>query len=315
MTSLNEQTWQYIQQILPDLEKEKCKVIPMACKTLVVDCGCEVPGSHQAGIFLAKCCMANLGTAELSSEKKVEKDWLIVRVVSKSPLTGCFLSQAAVWPVKVGDFQAMGSGPACLLLPEHPFLEEYLLNEEATHAVVLLETRQLPDEQVCCAIAQKCRVQPENLAILVAPTASLAGTVQIAARSVETALHKMHQMGIDLNIVEAAQGYCPVAPAGMDDLLALGSTNDAILLASSVHLVVYSGEHPDLAQWTQKIPSCSSPLYGKPFLSALKEAGGFYNLDPNYFAPAEISIEVLSSMRLYRAGSVDFSALKSALNI
>ena len=78
-------------------------------------------------------------------------------------------------------------------------------------------------------IAEKCGVAPDWLTLLVARTASIAGTVQIVARSVETAMHKLHVLGFDLHANRAAIGNAPLPPVANDDLIAIGWTNDAIL--------------------------------------------------------------------------------------
>ena len=55
-----------------------------------------------------------------------------------------------------------------------------------------------------------------------APTASLVGSIQIAARSAETGLHKLSELGFDVRQVALAYGVCPLAPVAADDLHAMG---------------------------------------------------------------------------------------------
>ena len=62
----------------------------------------------------------------------------------------------------------------------------------------------LPPDDVIDYIAQETHVSPAGLTLLVAPTASQTGSIQIVARSVETALHKLHELGFDLARVESA---------------------------------------------------------------------------------------------------------------
>ena len=101
--------------------------------------------------------------------------------------------------------------------------------------VGVLETGKLPPEEICLDIANKCGVSPDRLTLLVARTASLAGTVQIVARSVETALHKLHTLGFELNRIQFAEGVAPLPPLATDDLTAIGWTNDAILYGTVCH--------------------------------------------------------------------------------
>ena len=70
--------------------------------------------------------------------------------------------------------------------------------ETADAVVGVLETRKPPTPAIVAKIAAACRVEPAAVTLLVAPTASLAGGVQVVARSVETALHKLAELKFDL---------------------------------------------------------------------------------------------------------------------
>ena len=82
-----------------------------------------------------------------------------------------------------------------------PLLEYLGYRERADRVVGVLETSKLPTDEVCEMIAAQCHLPPDRLTLLVARTASIAGTIQVVARSIETALHKMHVLGYDLNNV------------------------------------------------------------------------------------------------------------------
>ena len=69
---------------------------------------------------------------------------------------------------------------------------------------------------------------------LAAPATSLAGTIQVVARSVETALHKLHELKFDLKQVVSGFGTAPLPPVATDFLHAIGRTNDAILYGGRV---------------------------------------------------------------------------------
>src|SRR5207249_3385912 len=70
--------------------------------------------------------------------------------------------------------------------------------ETAPRGVLVLETRNPPTEAVAAWVAAKAGLVPAHLTFVVAPTASLAGGVQITARILETGLHKMDTLGFDL---------------------------------------------------------------------------------------------------------------------
>src|SRR5437667_335635 len=78
-------------------------------------------------------------------------------------------------------------------------------------------------------VSRKSGLACHQLTFAAAPTASLAGAVQIAARVVETGLHKMDVIGFDVTRVGSACGTAPLAPIARNDLRAIGRTNDCIL--------------------------------------------------------------------------------------
>ena len=81
-----------------------------------------------------------------------------------------------------------------------------------------------------------CGLKPPDLTILYAPTGSLAGTVQIAARVLEVALHKAHVLGFPLAHIVDGAAVAPLAPPSPDFVEAMGRTNDAIIYGGRVQL-------------------------------------------------------------------------------
>jgi methenyltetrahydromethanopterin cyclohydrolase len=140
------------------------------------------------------------------------------------------------------------------------------------------------------------------LHLLVAPTASLAGTVQVVARSVETALHKLHELRFDLARVVCGLGRAPLPPVGGDDLTAIGWTNDAILYGGVAALWV-RGDDASLAEVGARVPSSASPDFGQPFAQVFERAGrDFYRIDPQLFSPAVVVFHNLDTGRTQRFG-------------
>src|SRR5439155_752705 len=78
--------------------------------------------------------------------------------------------------------------------------------------VLVLETRTAPSDEVATWVGQKAGLAPSQLTFVVAPTASLAGGVQIAARILETGLHKMDALGFDVTRIVSGIGTAPLPP-------------------------------------------------------------------------------------------------------
>ena len=97
-------------------------------------------------------------------------------------------------------------------------------------------------EELCCEILLHANsdadatAEIEVLSAKDEKTASIAGSVQVIARSVETALHKMHEIGFDLTQVRSGFGIAPLPPVAADDLVGIGRTNDAMLYGGEVTL-------------------------------------------------------------------------------
>jgi methenyltetrahydromethanopterin cyclohydrolase len=144
-----------------------------------------------------------------------------------------------------------------------------------------------------------------------APTASIAGGVQIAARVVETALHKLHELDFDVRRVVAGFGTCPLPPVDGDDMAAIGRTNDAVLYGGQVHLTVESDDDDALRDLVERLPASASSDYGEPFGKVLKDAEfDFYKIDPLLFSPAEIRLVSTRSGRGFHAGGVNLETLE-----
>ena len=229
------------------------------------------------------------------------REWPHVFVTTDHPLAACLFSQYAGWQVATNGFFAMGSGPM------QPFtvaknVRRLDYREEAAEVVGVLEGRKIPDEAVIQYICERTGVTSEKLQLLIAPTASQAGTVQIVARSVETALHKLFELGFDVRRIKSACGSAPLPPVAADDMSAIGRTNDAILYGAKVTLWV-RGDDDSLAKIGPAVPADSSPAFGKPFLQIFEEAGrDFYKIDPHLFSPAEITFCNLETGKVHRFG-------------
>ena len=154
----------------------------------VIDCGGAVLGGLQAGLQMARVCTAGLADVSLQSGA----DGPVVQVVSDDPIRACLAAQYAGWQIKVGKFFAMGSGPMRAAAGREELFNDIPGREQPPCAVGVLETRKHPTDEVVAAIVGSLPTSAEKLTLLVAPASSMAGTVQVVARSLETALHKLH---------------------------------------------------------------------------------------------------------------------------
>jgi methenyltetrahydromethanopterin cyclohydrolase len=271
--------------------------------TRIIDAGIDAPGGLEAGRRLAEVCLAGLGEVCIVPGKAELCDGPAIQVTTDHPLRACMASQYAGWQISEGKFFAMGSGPMRAAGSKEPLFEKIGCRESASVAVGVLETRKIPPDSVCRAIAESCRVAPERLTLLVAPTSSLAGMVQVVARSVETAMHKLMELGFDLSQIVSGYGAAPLPPVGKDELAAIGMTNDAILYGGQVVLWV-RGDDNAIAAIGPRVPSSASADFGQPFATIFERYDrDFYKIDPQLFSPASVTFQNLETGRRYCFGN------------
>ena len=187
--------------------------------------------------------------------------------------------------------------------------------EDATHVVGVLETSTLPTVSAVREIAEKCGIETKNLALLAAPTSSIAGNLQVVSRSIETALREMFELAYDVTRVESALGWAPLAPVAADDLAGIGRTNDAILYGGRVTLMV-NGDDESIAAIGPRVPSSASPAHGQPFINIFEQAGrDFYKIDPLLFSPAEVVFHNVETGRVHHFGGIAPDVLKRSFGL
>ena len=311
--NLNARAHVIAQQMSAEAEALGIAAHRLANGAQVLDCGVEVPGGLEAGRLFAEACLGGLGRVTFTA---VEFGgwWLpALAVQTDQPAVACLAAQYAGWAVQHGDYFALGSGPArALVRAEEALYRELNYTEAAQAAVLCLESRTLPNAETAGYIAGRAGVAPEALTLLVAPTASLAGGVQVAARVVETALHKLHTLGFDVRQIVSGFGVCPLPPVARNDARAIGRTNDAVLYGGRVHLTVRAAD-AELEALLPRLPASASPDYGHPFYDTLKRANfDFYAIDPLLFSPAEITLTNAASGRTFQAGTVNPDVLRQS---
>ena len=291
---LNQRAYGLVQPILSAPSEINAEAVQLACGTHVLDLGVKSRvGGLEAGRQLAEICLSGLASVDfVPGESPGTRT--AVQVRTDQPRLACLGSQYAGWQIKGEKFFGMGSGPMRIKAAKEPVIQELALQDDSPLAVGVLETSQLPDDAVCEKIAADCQVSPDQLFLLAARTASIAGHVQVVARSVETCLHKLHELHLDLTTIESGYGIAPLPPIASDDVVGIGRTNDAILYGASVTLWVRESTDK-LREVAAKLPSNTSSMYGQPFEEILRDAKfDFYQIDPLLFSPAEVCLVSLT---------------------
>ena len=302
--SLNERAGALVDGLVADAGALGIEVHTLDSGARLVDCGAEARGGLQAGLGFAAACMGGLGRIDPLAVTVGERTWPGVGVGVDDPAAACLAAQYAGWKLEHDDFFALASGPGRALARAEDLFEELAWEERADRAVLCLETRQHPPAEIVDKVAQRCGVSASAVTFLIAPTASVCGSVQISARVVETALHKLHELGVDPARVRNGWGCCPIAPVAAEDPAAIGRTNDAVLYGGTVHLRI-EGDDDEIADLARRLPATDSDAFGTPFGELLAAADwNFYDIDPMLFSPAAVTLTSTESGRAHHGGGL-----------
>jgi len=309
---LNDSAAQLCEQLITDAELLRIQAKKSAGGGTTIDLGCNATGGLEAGLRLAEICLAGLGRVDLVPGNPAIWPGPAVAVRTDHPVAACMASQYAGWQISVGKYFAMGSGPMRAAAGIEELFDKIGHREQSDEIVGVLETRQLPPAEVFELIAGRCGVAADRVTLLAAPTASQAGGVQIVARSVETTLHKLSELGFDLQQVESGWGIAPLPPVAASDLAAIGRTNDAILYGGEVTLWV-RGDDAQLAEIGARVPSSASRDHGQPFAAIFERYNrNFYDIDPHLFSPAVVTLVNLDTGRIHRFGRLAPEVLQTS---
>jgi methenyltetrahydromethanopterin cyclohydrolase len=303
--SLNRRALWVVESLLAHADERRVVAHPVEGGGRYVDCGIDSRGGLLAGLDLARICMGDLAQVSLSSGEVGKQAIPLVQVVTDHPVRACLASQYAGWALKDGNFFALGSGPMRAVAGSEDIFDAIGYREAADAVAGVLESRKPPTPAIVAKIAESCRVEPVDVTLLVAPTASLAGGVQVVARSVETALHKLAELKFDLSRIVAAHGSAPLPPVAASDLGAIGRTNDAVLYGARVVLAV-TGDDASIERIGPQVPSSASRDHGEPFAAIFARYNhDFYAVDPHLFSPAEVVFQNVETGKSRAFGAVN----------
>jgi methenyltetrahydromethanopterin cyclohydrolase len=314
--SVNQLAWKLAEKLLNNQAFYGVHATKTSAGATVIDAGVNVPGGFQAGKILTELCMGGAGKAQLGFKAYGDITFPSITVSSDHPAVAALGSQFAGWRIKEPDGSiAIGSGPArALALKPKNVYEEIGYKDAADKAVLTLESNSLPSDALIEKVTGACNIKPENLIVVVAPTASVAGLTQVAGRVVEVGIHKLRTLGLSPKLIRYAMGYAPIPPRCGEFEVAMARTNDAILYGGTVYLVVEHEDEAALKKTVAQAPSNTSKDYGKPFLQIFREADrDFYKIDHNLFAPAVLMVNNTKTGRVFKAGEANPEVLLQSL--
>lgn len=313
---MNERAWVLADRCVSQVAEMRIGVRMLPTGTRVLDCGAEVSGGLAAGLALAEMCMGGLGHIALTTMTLGGESWPGIQVWTDHPVEACMASQYAGWAIAPNGYSAMGSGPlrAKARVEGELFDKLGYSEKRATRGVLALEGRTLPTADVAEWVARRAGLEACDVTFAVAPTASLAGRVQVVARVLETGLHKMITLGFDVRQVVGAIGIAPLPPPAASDARAIGTTNDCVLYGGQARYTIAAGDD-ELERLAEALPASSSKDYGTPFGQIFERYNrDFYSIDPLLFSPGEVWLSSATGGRTFHAGRLDPDVLRASLS-
>ncbi|MEM1900985.1 MAG: methenyltetrahydromethanopterin cyclohydrolase [Candidatus Nezhaarchaeales archaeon] len=314
MLSVNRLAMRIVQELMDEQEEYKVKVEKLACGATVIDTGLEALGGYLAGIKLTEICLGGLAKCWLIYQAYGGLELPAIVVATDHPAVSLLGCQLAGWMVRVGDFFAPSSGPArALALKPKKVFEKIGYKDVHNEAVIVMETTKKPTDEVAKKVADECKVSPQNLYIVLTTTASMAGSVQVSGRVVETGLYRLEYLGLDPNKVIFASGSAPVMPPHPDVGVSTAREEDA-LLYGGVGCYIIDEEDSKLMEYVTKAPATAWPDYGKTSYEALKAVNfDWSKLDPSFFTIGKFVVTSKRSGNTYIGGKIEPEILRRSI--
>lgn len=316
MPSVNALTAPLVAALVRDAAALRLGVERLENGCTLVDAGMRHAGGLEAGRRIAEICLGGLGQVAIRTNPAFIRWPWRVEVHAAHPVLACLGCQYAGWSLshqgEGQSFHALGSGPARALAGRETLFEELGYRDQADSTCLVMEVEQRPPEAIVEKISRDCNIAPDRITLILTPTRSLAGVLQVVARSLEVALHKVHALGFPLEQVVDGMGSAPLPPPAPDFITAMGRTNDAILFGGQVHLFV-RGSDEEVEELARRLPSSASQDYGRPFAQVFADYGyDFFRIDPMLFSTAQVAVTALDSGRTFHAGHLDTALLEQS---
>ncbi|MAI28910.1 MAG: methenyltetrahydromethanopterin cyclohydrolase [Rickettsiales bacterium] len=303
--SVNKYSNQLVEDLIKHKEKFNLEVSrgPLNCN--IIDAGINIAGSIKAGLKISEICLGGLGDVSIFPSPKINISSYTISVHSSKPVLACLGSQYAGWSLSHESFFSLGSGPVRSIVQKEKIFKELNYVDKSSKTSVVLEVDKFPPKEVVKKVSIDSNVKPENLTFIITPTTSICGNIQVVARVLEVAIHKIHELKFPLERVIHGIGYAPLPPLAKDFITGMGRTNDAIIYGGVVQLII-DGPEDDLIKLSKNLPSSSSSDYGKPFKEIFKHYNhDFYKIDGSLFSPALIIVNSKFSGKTYKGGKIN----------
>jgi methenyltetrahydromethanopterin cyclohydrolase len=323
--SVNKLGYEIVKEMIRDCDRLNIAVNELKNGTTVLDCGVNAPGGYKAGEYASKLRMGGLAEVQITNVTYGDTSLPTAVVYTDFPsMIGlCTYVWYGIVPQPFdtkAEFSAWISGPGRVLAraPQKVF-DKIDYEDNSDVAVLVVQSRKLPDEKVANYLAEKCKVSPKNLYLVVTPTESVAGSVQVVAVSgLEDTFWRLTEFfGIPYARIKHALGSTPIPPIHprVYEVPCITS-DDAIRYGGIVHYWIESVEGEDLEAIVKSMVIENYPVnYGKSYY----QIGGHppdlhtFAKEGRGFVVGEAGIYDTRTCRMYKAGKVHIEMIKMLL--
>ena len=289
METLNRMALELIDEAIEFADELAIEVHDLDNEATVLDFGVETIGGLEAGLLLAELQSAGLATVQSRSGEVDGAPLTHVELATDHPALALLCSQKAGWELSADGFEGLGSGPARALVATEDEFDRIGYEEASDFATLAVESDALPTEAVAETVADRTGVGTGAVFLPAFRTASIVGSVQMAARAAELTAFRLSELGYDPLDILTVQASAPVAPVAGSEEAAMARTNDALAYGGRVHVVV-----EEAFDRVEDLPSTAREAYGTPFAEIFESVDwDFYDLDEDVFAPAQITFDVI----------------------
>ena len=311
--SINQISSKLVKNLLDNAEKLNLKVKEGALNCTIIDAGINTSGSIEAGLLISEICLGGLGKVTITPSNFFDDSTMMqISVHSSHPVIACLGSQYAGWSLSSDGFFSLGSGPVRSIAQKEKIFNILKYTDDYEKTVTILEVDKEPPKEIVQKVSEDCKIKTQNLVFILTPTTSVSGNIQVVARVLEVAIHKVHELGFPLDRIESGFGTAPLPPIGKNFVSAMGRTNDSIIYGGNVQLVI-NGPEGDLIDLAKELPSSNSKDYGKTFKKIFEEYNqDFYKIDGSLFSPARVIINSKGSGKIYKSGDINKKIIKNS---
>lgn len=281
----------------------------------VIDMGVNVKGSWKAGLLFTEISLCGYGSVQLRMRPVAGLLMPHVEVFVDYPHLVELANHVAFWFVSTENDELNFSGPVrSAVLDDYSKAVGY--KENPKQVVICLQLDHFPSESMFEAIIEKAERPAEDIYLLIAPTGSMVGSLQVPARNVEQVIPTLLDKGFNVDSIIHACGVSPILAVVDDEMEAYGRVNDSLIYGQVTNLYVDCNDkeiEDIIPNLTMNQPK-NKEIFGLPFKEIFEKCNNDWLQVPRHWdAPNEIVFHNLRTGKKYHVGEQHQSVLLEAI--